>query len=110
MKVHLIRKETIEEYTASNARSRSSFRDWLSKLTLADWNSANDIKSTFGSADLLGNSSNRVVFNIGGNNYRMICKYAFGSKQIHLFICWIGTHTEYDLLCNQNKQYSISVY
>jgi mRNA interferase HigB len=110
MKVHLIRKETIEEYAIANARSRPSFAEWLSKLDVADWNISNDIKSTFGSADLLGNSSNRVVFNIGGGNYRMICKYAFGSKQVHLFICWIGTHSEYDFLCDQNKQFTISVF
>lgn len=110
MKVHLIRKETIEQYAVNNARSRPSFEEWLSKLEVADWNIANDIKSTFGSADLLGNSSNRVVFNIGGNNYRIICKYAFGNKQVHLFICWMGTHTEYDALCSQNKQFTISVF
>ena len=110
MKVHLIRKETIGQYAVNNARSRPSFEEWLSKLEVADWKIANDIKSTFGSADLLANSSNRVVFNIGGNNYRMICKYAFGKKQVHLFICWIGTHTEYDALCSQNKQFTISVF
>jgi mRNA interferase HigB len=108
MKIHLIRKETIEEYAVSNARSRPSFEEWLSKLNVADWNIPTDIKSTFGSADLLGNRLNRVVFNIGGNNYRMICKYGFGKKQVHLFICWIGTHTEYDLLCNQNNQFTVS--
>ena len=110
MKVHLIRKETIKQYAVNNARSRPSFEEWLSKLEVADWKIANDIKITFGSADLLANSSNRVVFNIGGNNYRMICKYAFGKKQVHLFICWIGTHTEYDALCSQNKQFTISVF
>ena len=110
MKIHLIRKETIEQYAVNNARSRPSFEEWLSKLEVADWNIASDIKSTFGTADLLGNSSNRVVFNIGGNNYRMICKYAFGNKQVHLFICWMGTHTEYDALCSQSKQFTISVF
>jgi mRNA interferase HigB len=90
MKVHLIRKETIEAYSAANARSRTSFTEWLSKLKFADWEKPTDMQSTFGTADLLGKSSNRVVFDIGGNNYRMICKYAFGDKQVHLFFCWIG--------------------
>jgi len=66
--------------------------------------------ATFGSADLLGNSSNRVVFDIAGNTYRMICKYAFGDKQVHLFVCWIGTHTDYDKLCKLNEQYTVSDY
>jgi len=39
------------------------------------------IKYTFGTTDLLGKGSNRVCFDIGGNNYRMICKIAFGEKK-----------------------------
>ena len=110
MKVHLIRKETIESYVEGNARSRSSFEAWLTKLKHADWKKPTDMQSTFGTADLLGKSSSRIVFDIGGNNYRMICKYAFGDQQVHLFVCWIGTHTEYDGLCDDNEQYTVSDY
>jgi mRNA interferase HigB len=66
--------------------------------------------ATFGSADLLGNRSSRVVFDIAGNTYRMICKYAFSVKQVHLFVCWIGTHADYDKLCMLNEQYTVSDY
>ena len=69
-----------------------------------------DMQATFRSADLLGNGSNRVVFDIAGNNYRMICKYAFGDKQAHLFVCWMGTHAQYDQLCNKGEQYTVSLY
>ena len=106
MKVHLIRKETIESYASGNARARTSFEEWLAKLKHADWEKPTDIQLTFGSADMLGKGSNRVVFDIGGNNFRLICKYAFGEKQVHLFVCWIGTHAEYDKLCKNNEQYS----
>ena len=74
------------------------------------WYTPEDMLKTFASADLLGDGSNRVVFDIGGNNYRMICHYVFGEKEIHLFICWIGTHDAYDRLCMENKQYSVSAY
>ena len=110
MKVHLIKKETIEEYAIKNARSRPTLEDWLEKLKHADWIIPSDMQKTFGAEDLLGNNSKRIVFNIGGNNYRMICKYAFGDKQVHLFICWMGTHAEYTKLCNNNKQFIISIY
>jgi Uncharacterized protein conserved in bacteria len=86
------------------------FTEWLTKIKFADWEEPADMQRTFPSTDLLGNSSNRAVFDIGGNNYRMICKYAFGDRQIHLFICWIGTHAEYDKLCEKNKQYTVSIY
>jgi len=110
MRIHVIKKQTIEKYTKENARSRPSFRLWLSTLKGTDWNDPEDILNTFGSTDLLGNGCDRAVFNIGGNNYRMICHYLFGEKQVHLFICWIGTHAEYTKLCNENGQYNISIY
>lgn len=110
MKVHLIRKETIEDFAKQNARSRVSFQDWMTKLKYADWKIPGDLIATFRSADLLGNNSNRVVFDIAGNAHRIICKYAFGDKQVHLFVCWIGTHAEYDKLCKANEQFTVSDY
>jgi mRNA interferase HigB len=110
MKVHLIRKETIEEFAWLNAQSRISLEEWLFKIKNADWDKPTDIQATFGSADLLGKSSSRVVFNIAGNHYRLICKYAFGDKQVHLFVCWIGSHAAYDQLCDGNEQYVVSIY
>ena len=110
MRVHLIRKETIEDFARHNAQSRISFTEWLAKVRYADWEKPADIQTTFRSADLLGNGSNRVVFDIAGNNYRMICKYAFGDRVVHLFICWIGTHVKYDALCDDNEQYTVNIY
>lgn len=110
MKVHLIKKQAIENYIQKNARSRVSFEIWISILKGTDWNEPNEIISTFNSADILGKSSKRVVFNIGGNNYRLICRYHFGISKVHLFIKWIGTHAEYTKLCNEGKQYDISTY
>jgi mRNA interferase HigB len=110
MKVHLIKKQTIEDYVLKNSRSRTSFKIWLSIVKRADWNGPNEIISTFSSADVLGKGSERVVFNIGGNDYRLICKYHFGITRVHLFVKWIGTHAEYTKLCNDGKQYEIDIY
>jgi mRNA interferase HigB len=110
MKVRLVKRKTIEDYVRKNVRSRSSFRLWLTNLKFADWNAPDDMLATYGSADLLGNGSSRVVFNIGGNNYRMICKYLFGETKVHLYIKWIGTHAEYDKLCRKVEQYTIDIY
>ncbi len=110
MKVHLIKKQTIEDYVNKNTQSRVSFEIWISVLKGADWKKPNEIMSTFNSADILGKSSKRVVFNIGGNNYRMICRYHFGISKVHLFVKWIGTHAAYTTLYNEGKQYDISLY
>lgn len=110
MKIHLIKKQTIKDYILNNAQSKASFSMWLSIINRVDWDSPNEIISTFNSADIIGKGSERVVFNIGGNNYRLICKYYFGNTKVHLFVKWIGTHAEYTKLCNEGKQYNINAY
>jgi mRNA interferase HigB len=119
MKVHLIKRQTIEDYKTANPNAKTYFDEFLEKLKVADWVIPEDIQSTFPSADLLGKGSDRVVFDIGGNRYRMICWYVF-KKEVHLFVKWIGTHPEYDKLCGYGKrkkkrpqdadQYTVNLY
>ena len=110
MRIRLIKKQTIISYVASNRNSKIYFDNWLSMLKLANWSNSNDLKNTFKSADILGKGTNRVIFNIGGNNFRMICSYKFGEKYVHLFINWIGNHAEYSKLCEKDLQYTINRY
>ncbi len=110
VRVHLIRKQSVEDYVQKNANGRASFEIWLSMIKHADWNEPKEIISTFNSADILGGGSDRVIFNIGGNNFRLICKYHFGKTKAHLFIKWIGTHADYTKLCKDGKQFEINVY
>ena len=110
MKVHLIRRATIVEFCLNNAQSRIAFDSWQLQLKYANWTQPSHMQMTFPSTDLFGNGTYRAVFDIGGNKYRMIVKYAFGLKQVHLFICWIGTHSAYSKLCTMNLQYTIHLY
>jgi len=110
MRVHLIKKQSIEDYIKDNSQSRVAFSIWNAIIKDADWVEPSSIIQTFSSADILGNGSERVVFNIGGNKYRMICKYYFGQNKVHLFIKWIGTHAEYTKLCDKGQQYEINLY
>jgi mRNA interferase HigB len=106
MKVHLIKVQSIERFVFEHSQSKRSFEVWLSIVKRADWNTPQDIVKTFNSADILGKGSNRVIFNIGGNTYRIICQYYFGKQKVHLFVKWIGTHALYTKLCNNEEQYS----
>lgn len=110
MKIHLLKEKTIRHYVKAHAGSKISFEEWLSKIKLADWNLPGDIKSSFPAADLLGSGSFRVVFDIAGNRFRMICKYAFGETEARLYVCWIGTHGEYDKLCENKEQFTVFNY
>ncbi|NND31396.1 MAG: type II toxin-antitoxin system HigB family toxin [Saprospiraceae bacterium] len=110
MRIRLVKKQTILDFTDKHPRSKSSFDLWLSLLKGADWFEPADIKSLYGTADFLGKGTNRVIFNIGGNNYRLICSYYFGKKNVHLYINWIGTHKEYTRICDKQQQYTIENY
>ena len=110
MKVHLIKIQSIVKFVHENAQSKKAFEIWISIIKRADWNAPQDIIRTFNSADILGQSSNRIVFNIGGNKYRIICQYYFGQQKAHLFVKWIGTHAEYTKLCNNMEQYTVDLY
>ena len=96
MKVRVITEETIWDYCRSNARAKPSFFIFLEKLDNCDWNDLNEIKKDFPSMSIVGDcDKNRIVFDIGGNNYRMICDYNF-YKKCCLYVAFIGTHAEYD--------------
>jgi mRNA interferase HigB len=110
MRVHLIKRQSIEDFIERNSRSKASFEDWLNKVKYANWNKPEDIKMTFNTADFLGNGTSRMVFDIGGNNYRLICKCVFGATYVRLYICWIGTHADYTFLCKRGHQYSINQF
>ena len=96
MKVHLIKKQTIEDYVKANAQSRVPFEIWFSIIRRIEWNEPNDIISTFNSADILGNGSERVVFNIGGNKFRLILSMDYGRQAC--YVKFIGTHRAYDAI------------
>jgi len=108
MRVHVIKWKSVEEFVTTHVHLKVSFESFKEKIKHSDWNSTNDIQSTFKSADMIKND--RIVFNIGGNNFRIICTYWFGPNMVHLYLKWIGTHAEYTKLCNKNFQYTIDEY
>ena len=65
---------------------------WIAHTKQADWKTPADIKADFGNASVLGN--NRVVFNIKGNDYRLIVAILYAPQIV--MIKFIGTHKEYD--------------
>jgi mRNA interferase HigB len=64
----------------------------VSVVKAADWSKPTDIKGMFRSADILAND--RVVFNIGGNKYRLVVAVHYRGKRV--YIRFVGTHAEYD--------------
>ena len=99
--MRIIAKSTLKKYWENNPQAESSLLEWLDIASECDWEIPNEVKSTFGNASLLGN--NRVIFNIKGNDYRLITKIDYKNKII--FTVWIGTHSEYDKIQAKNIEY-----
>lgn len=85
---------TIREYITTHADASVPLRDWYIKTKNSNWFGFSDIKNTFNSVDYVGND--RFVFNIKGNDYRLIALILFEPQKV--YIRFIGTHAEYDKL------------
>ena len=106
--MHVIAKSTLLAFADKHPDARDKLLAWHKTMKACTAKNFNELKWTFTSADYV--PKKYTVFDIGGNKYRMIGKYAFGEKQVHLFICWIGTHAEYDKLCDAGEQFFVSDY
>lgn len=65
---------------------------WIYEVWYSEWCNALELKSKYGNASIL--SSKRVVFNVKGNEFRLIVDIEF--KLGIVFVVWFGTHSEYD--------------
>ncbi len=94
--MRIVTYKRIREFTERHSDSKIALNDWYFKTSKALWNKFSDIKKTFNSVDYIGNE--RFVFNIKGNQYRLVAIIIFASKKV--YIRFIGTHTEYDKIAS----------
>jgi len=90
--MRVIAKRTLQNFWEKYPNSKQQLLAWYHVIDKNTFDNSNDVKSTFGSADFVGN--NKVVFNICGNHYRLIVKINYVTQIV--YILFIGTHTEYD--------------
>jgi mRNA interferase HigB len=90
--MRVIAKRTLREFWEEYPDAEHPLLDWHDLTVTQVWKSPQEVKQTYGNASII--DSNRVVFNIKGNDYRLITHidYVFGL----VFILWVGTHSEYD--------------
>lgn len=88
----IIESELLEKFIRKHAGANKAIQKWTEVCEAADWKSHADIKNDFLSVDYVGN--NRYVFNIKGNNYRVVAVVIFFAGR--MVIRFIGTHPEYD--------------
>ena len=94
--MRVIAKSTLVDYYTKHPGAKTALKDWYDKTKQAEWTCFADIKKTFNSVDSVGNK--RYVFNIKGNDYRLVVMILFTPKTV--YIRFVGTHAEYDKIEN----------
>ena len=84
---------TLVEFWKKHPDAQQPLRLWFSIVERASWTGPTQVRAIFGSADFL--PSNRVVFDIKGNTYRLVAQIKYGPLFL-VFIRFVGTHAEYD--------------
>lgn len=90
--MRVISVPSLKAFWEANPRAEQPLKSWLDEARRAEWKTPQDIKNAYASASFVGD--NRVVFNIKGNDYRLVIAVAYSFQAI--YIKFIGTHAEYD--------------
>lgn len=88
----IISKSALRDFCITHPAAEKPISDWYETIKKKQWKNFNELRTTFNSVDSVGN--NRYVFNIKGNDFRLIALILFKTRTV--FILFIGTHSEYD--------------
>jgi mRNA interferase HigB len=93
-----IARRTLRDFVAGRVgRSdqpalKAALDAWFDEVRKAQWKSTADLKRLYASASVI--SADRIVFNIKGNDYRLVVAVDF--EKAIVWIKWIGTHRDYN--------------
>ena len=90
--MRVIAIKALRDFWARHPDAEQPLKAWYDEARHAQWTTPQDIKARYASASFVG--GNRVVFNIKGNDYRLVVAVAYRFQAA--YIKFIGTHAEYD--------------
>ena len=93
--MRVISKARLKQFweTPGHEGAAGPLRAWYGHVNskTISWQSWGDVKAPFASASIVGDC---VVFNIGGNKYRLITRIRYATRKV--FVLKVMTHREYD--------------
>ena len=89
--MHVISRKALRKFWEKHADSKISLSRWFKAMTKHDFRSFNELRDTFPTVDKVGEL---IVFNISGNNYRLIASIHFNRGKV--YIRHVLTHPEYN--------------
>lgn len=90
--MNVVARRTLVEFWTRHPRAKGPLSAWYEIARAAEWGSPRDVRRDFGSADFV--ADNRVIFDIGGNSYRLVVRISYPFKQV--LVKFVGTHADYD--------------
>ena len=96
--MRIIARRTLRQFVESLAGQKdqpavkAALDSWCNEVSKAEWTSSADVKRLYATASIV--SAERIVFNIKGNDYRLVVAVDF--EKAIVWIKWIGTHKAYD--------------
>lgn len=90
--MRVIAKRTLRAFWRRHPDAEGPLRAWYTEARKADWKQPQDVKDRFARASFVGRD--RVVFDIGGNKYRLVVRVNYPYRLV--YIRFVGTHAEYD--------------
>lgn len=90
--MRVISKASLVRFWTKHPNSKQALQTWFEDASHANWVQPQDIKLRYASASFVG--ANRVVFNIKGNEYRLIVAVAYRFAAV--YVKFVGTHRQYD--------------
>jgi len=92
--MRIIAKRTLREFWERYPEAEEPLLAWYREVEKQDWDTPAEVKAKYGGASIVGD--NRVVFNIKGNDYRLVVKINYPYRVV--YIRFVGTHAEYDAI------------
>lgn len=99
--MRIIAIKTIKHCWAIHPSTEQSLKAWVAEVEEAQWENPQELKLQFGNASII--TGKRVVFNINGNNYRLIVDIEYRLQIV--FVVWFGSHDEYDKIDAKSIEY-----
>lgn len=92
--MRIIAKSTLKKFweNPSYGDARGPLVSWYEEVLKTGWRTPRSVKAQYRNASICGN--NRVVFNIGGNKYRLVVEIQYRAGIV--WVKFVGTHAQYD--------------
>ena len=103
--MNIIVKRAILFYISKYPKAKVGLLTWYNEFLKYEFSNFNEVKQVYGNASIVAN--NRIVFNIKGNDYRLVVSVNF--RQLAAYIIWFGTHTEYDKINVETVEFDTAI-